>query len=55
MKIVIVGCGNVGTTLAEQLSREGYDITIIDEQEQIVKSLSNSCDVMGVAGNGASL
>ncbi|MBR5468662.1 MAG: Trk system potassium transporter TrkA [Firmicutes bacterium] len=55
MKIVIVGCGNVGRTLTEQLSREGYDITIIDEQEQLVKTVSNSCDVMGVVGNGASL
>jgi len=55
MKIIVVGCGNVGTTLAEQLSREGYDITVIDEQEQLVKNISNSCDVMGFVGNGASL
>jgi len=55
MKIIIVGCGNVGSTLAEQLSKEGHDITIIDAQEQIVKHLSNSCDVMGIVGNGASL
>jgi len=55
MKIIIVGCGNVGATLAEQLSREGHDITIIDEQEQLVKNLSNSYDVMGIVGNGASI
>lgn len=30
MKIVIVGDGKVGGTLAEQLSLEGHDITIID-------------------------
>ena len=27
MKIIIVGCGKVGTTLAEQLNRENHDIT----------------------------
>ena len=26
MKIIIVGCGKVGTTLAEQLNRENHDI-----------------------------
>ena len=31
MKIVIVGDGKVGSTLAEQLSREGHDITIVDQ------------------------
>ena len=30
MKIVIVGDGKIGSTLAEQLSREGHEITIID-------------------------
>ena len=29
MKIIIVGCGKVGTTLAEQLNRENHDITLI--------------------------
>ena len=33
MKIIIVGCGNVGITLVEQLSKEGHDITIIDEKD----------------------
>ncbi len=54
MNIIIVGCGNVGATLAEQLSREGHDITIIDTKEQVVGNLSNAFDVMGIVGNGAS-
>ena len=33
MRIIIVGCGNVGATLAEQLSKEGHNITIIDTRE----------------------
>ena len=31
MKIIIVGCGKVGTTIAEELYHEGHDITVIDQ------------------------
>ncbi|WP_026835356.1 Trk system potassium transporter TrkA [Eubacterium xylanophilum] len=53
MKIIIVGCGKVGATLAEGLYNEGNDITIIDKKYGIVEELSNKYDVMGIAGNGA--
>ena len=53
MKIVIVGCGNVGSALAEQLSKEGHNITVIDEKESLVKDITNIYDVMGIVGNGA--
>ncbi|MDO5292303.1 MAG: Trk system potassium transporter TrkA [bacterium] len=54
MNIIIVGCGKVGCTLAEQLSQEGHDISVIDINEQLVEDISCSFDAMGVAGNGAS-
>lgn len=53
MKIVIVGCGNVGTALAEQLCREEHNITVVDEKEELVKNITNTYDVMGFVGNGA--
>ena len=53
LHIVIVGCGKVGRTLIEQLSKEGHDITIIDKDAEVVESLTNLYDVMGVVGNGA--
>lgn len=53
MKIIIVGCGKVGVTLAEQLNKEGHDITLIDQDAQALEKVTNSIDVMGVAGNGA--
>ena len=31
LKIIIVGAGKVGTSLVEQLSQEGHDITLIDK------------------------
>lgn len=53
MKIIIVGCGKVGTTLAEQLNREQHDITLIDTDGEALQALSDSIDVMCVNGNGA--
>ncbi len=55
MKIIIVGCGKVGSTLAEHLNEEGHDITIIDRHWEKLKYLSDRIDVMGVEGNGASI
>ena len=54
MQIIIVGCGNVGQTLTEQLSKEGHNITVIEEKSSVVQSVVNNLDVMGIVGNGAS-
>ncbi|MCI8491210.1 MAG: Trk system potassium transporter TrkA [Lachnospiraceae bacterium] len=54
LSIIIVGCGKVGTTLIEQLSKEGHDITIIDRNARKVQEIANFYDIMGLAGNGAS-
>ena len=51
---IIVGCGKVGMTLIEQLSKEGHDITIIDKNAAKVQEMSNLYDIMGLVGNGAS-
>lgn len=55
MQIIIVGCGNVGATLTEQLSKEGHNITVIDMDGNTVERVANQHDVMGIVGNGASL
>ncbi len=54
LNIIIVGCGKVGSTLVEQLCREGHDITIIDTNSSRIQELTNLYDIMGLAGNGAS-
>ncbi len=53
MRIIIVGCGKVGETLAAELGEEGNDITVVDLSQEKVKSISEKLDVMGVVGNGA--
>ncbi len=54
MNIVIVGCGNVGRALLEHLSKEGHDITLVDNDRNRLEQAVNTYDVMGVEGNGAS-
>ncbi len=50
MDIIIVGCGKVGSALAEVLSDE-HNITIIDKKESLVETATNDFDVMGIVGN----
>ena len=54
LKIIIVGCGKVGQTLVDKLTKEGHDITLIDNNPQMIQELTNLYDVMGIVGNGAS-
>lgn len=54
MKIIIVGCGKVGSSLAEQLNQEEHEITLIDKNQKVVEQVSINCDVMGVVGDGVS-
>ena len=55
LNIIIVGDGKVGFTLAEQLSQENHDITIIDTDERALAHASESLDVMCIQGNGAAI
>lgn len=55
MQIIIVGCGKVGCTLAEQLQEEDTDITLVDISQEKLTSLCDNVDAMGVLGNGASI
>lgn len=54
MRIVIVGLGKVGKSLAEQLAAEHHDVIVIDKNAELVSRIVDVYDVMGVCGNGAS-
>lgn len=54
LKIVIIGAGEVGFNLAKELSREDYDITLVDINPDKVKRASETLDVSTLEGNGAS-
>lgn len=55
MEIFVVGCGNVGSTIAKELVSEGHNITVIDTDEKAVRAVTENYDIMGAVGNGASL
>ena len=51
MKIIIAGAGRIGSSLAEMLSQEGHDITVIDRDEETISHVSNDIDVICLEGN----
>ena len=53
MKIIIVGCGKVGTAIATELNAEDHEIVVVDINRDAVTRLSDSLDVLGIEGNGA--
>ncbi len=54
MQITIVGGGKLGESVARQLQAEGHEITVVDKEEDVISQLSNTLDVIGYVGNGAS-
>ena len=55
MKIIIIGCGKVGRTLAQQLSEEQHDIVLVDTNMQKLQEVTEEIDAMTLTGNGASI
>jgi trk system potassium uptake protein TrkA len=54
VKIIIIGTGKVGFSLAEQLLNEKHDITIVDTQDSALRRATDALDIMSVKGNGVS-
>ncbi|MDR2884037.1 MAG: Trk system potassium transporter TrkA [Deferribacteraceae bacterium] len=52
MKIVIVGAGEVGTSIARQLIDDGKDVILIERDAESAKRASNSLDCLVVTGEG---
>jgi len=50
MKIIILGANQVGNALAETLSKEKNDITLVDENSELLRELNDSIDVKVTAG-----
>ena len=55
MRIVILGAGEVGSHLAKMLSREANEITVIDNDESRIKTLTDYADVSAVLGAPTSI
>jgi trk system potassium uptake protein TrkA len=54
MKVIIIGAGKVGYSMAQLLSAENHDVTIIEQNPQRVQILEDNLDVRVIAGSGSS-
>ena len=52
MKALIIGCGRVGSNIALQLDREGWDVTAVDEKEEVIGRLGDHWTGGFVLGHG---
>ena len=53
MRIIVIGAGKVGYTLAEHLTQEEHDVIVIDKNDDVIERCSGSLDVICIKGNGA--
>lgn len=53
MKILIAGMGKIGYSIAEILSNEGHEISVIDQDPETISRVSNNLDVLCFEGNAA--
>jgi trk system potassium uptake protein TrkA len=54
MRVIIAGAGEIGWYVAEQVSADGHDVTIIDNDEDIIRRVSAGLDVQALCGSAAS-
>jgi len=50
MKVIVCGAGQVGSQIARHLSDEGNAVTVIDNNAQLVRNVTDAFDVTGVVG-----
>ena len=53
MKIIVAGCGKIGTTLIESLVRENHDVIAIDNNQYAIDAIRDVYDVFCLCGNAA--
>jgi len=52
VKIVILGCGRVGSTLASMMDRAGHQVSVIDSSNEAFRRLDTSFSGETIVGNG---
>ena len=54
MNIIILGSGQVGSSIAEILSKEANDITVVDKNQKILQTIRDRMDIRTVHGDASS-
>ena len=52
MKLIVIGCGRVGSTIAKRFAAEGWDVTAIDEKESALSRLGEDWTGGFIVGHG---
>jgi trk system potassium uptake protein TrkA len=52
MKVIVIGCGRVGSSIALQLDREGWDVVAVDEKEEALGRLGEHWGGGFIVGHG---
>ncbi len=53
MNIIVAGCGKIGRAVIATLVAEGHDVTVLDNDPELISEITNIYDVIGVCGNSA--
>jgi trk system potassium uptake protein TrkA len=51
MKAIVIGCGRVGSSVAHELHRDGWDVVAVDEKEEALSRLGEHWDGGFVVGH----
>jgi len=52
VKALVIGCGRVGASVALELQREGWDVTVVDENEDALSRLGEGWPGTFIVGHG---
>jgi trk system potassium uptake protein len=52
MNALVIGCGRVGSSIARQLSDEGWDVAVVDEKEEALARLGDRWPGRAIVGHG---
>ena len=52
MYVIVVGAGEVGTYVADRLSREGHDVAVIERNRSALRAVTERLDVLTLHGSG---
>jgi trk system potassium uptake protein TrkA len=53
MKVIVCGAGQVGSNIARHLATEDNNVTVIDQNPELVRKISDSLDVRGITGHAS--
>ena len=51
MDIIVAGCGKIGKSIIKSMLKENHNVTVIDIDRNVVSSMTDTLDVLGIVGN----